>query len=62
MFAIRSACLYLDELTGWQNKYDTVVGKKLVKEMVVRDVNHPCYYFLGQRKRRWVEYGTGRSV
>jgi beta-galactosidase/beta-glucuronidase len=24
----------LDELTGWQNKYDTVVGKKLVKEMV----------------------------
>jgi hypothetical protein len=32
----------LDELTGWQNKYDTAVGKKLVKEMVVRDVNHPA--------------------
>jgi hypothetical protein len=31
----------LDELTGWQNKYDTIVGKKLVKELVVRDVNHP---------------------
>lgn len=31
----------LDELTGWQNKYDTEVGKKLVKELVLRDVNHP---------------------
>lgn len=35
----------LDELTGWQNKYDTAVGKSLVKEMVVRDVNHPCIIF-----------------
>ncbi|MEO6720504.1 MAG: glycoside hydrolase family 2 TIM barrel-domain containing protein, partial [Ferruginibacter sp.] len=32
----------LDELTGWQAAYDTVVGRKLVKELVVRDVNHPC--------------------
>lgn len=31
----------LDELTGWQAAYDTVVGHKLVKEMVVRDVSHP---------------------
>lgn len=31
----------LDELTGWQAAYDTVVGQKLVKEMVIRDVNHP---------------------
>ncbi|QDA58930.1 glycoside hydrolase family 2 TIM barrel-domain containing protein [Hymenobacter jejuensis] len=31
----------LDELTGWQAKYDTLVGRKLVKELVVRDVNHP---------------------
>ena len=31
----------LDELTGWQAMYDTLVGKKLVKELVVRDVNHP---------------------
>ncbi|MBC7720923.1 MAG: glycoside hydrolase family 2, partial [Pedobacter sp.] len=31
----------LDELTGWQASYDTTVGKKLVKELVVRDVNHP---------------------
>ena len=33
---------YLDELAGWQNAYDSVVGAKLVKEMIVRDVNHPC--------------------
>ncbi|HEY8954547.1 glycoside hydrolase family 2 protein [Chitinophaga sp.] len=31
----------LDELTGWQAAYDTVVGRKLVKELVERDVNHP---------------------
>jgi hypothetical protein len=31
----------LDELTGWQDAYDTEVGEKLVKELVVRDVNHP---------------------
>ncbi len=30
-----------DELTGWQAAYDTVVGRKLVKEMVINDVNHP---------------------
>lgn len=35
----------LDELTGWQAKYDTTVGRKLVKELVVRDVNHPSIVF-----------------
>jgi hypothetical protein len=35
----------LDELTGWQSKYDTLVGHKLVKEMVIRDVNHPAILF-----------------
>ncbi len=31
----------MDELTGWQNAYDDEVGAKLVKEMVLHDVNHP---------------------
>ena len=31
----------LDELAGWQNPYETNTGKKLIKEMVDRDVNHP---------------------
>lgn len=31
----------IDELAGWQDAYDTEVGMKLVKEMVIRDVNHP---------------------
>ncbi len=31
----------LDELTGWQAYYNTEIGKKLVKELVERDVNHP---------------------
>lgn len=35
----------LDELTGWQSKYDTLVGRKLVKELVIRDVNHPSILF-----------------
>lgn len=35
----------LDELTGWQKKYATPIGKKLVKELVIRDVNHPSILF-----------------
>jgi len=31
----------LDELTGWQASYDSIAGRPLVKELVVRDVNHP---------------------
>lgn len=31
----------MNELGGWHGKYDTPTGKKLVKEMVTRDVNHP---------------------
>ncbi len=32
----------LDELSGWQKAHDTEVGEKLVRELVTRDVNHPC--------------------
>ena len=31
----------LDELAGWQKAYSTASGEKLVKELVIRDVNHP---------------------
>jgi beta-galactosidase/beta-glucuronidase len=31
----------MDELGGWHGKYDTAAGSKLVREMVVRDCNHP---------------------
>ncbi len=31
----------IDELTGWQHAHDTEVGRKLVRELVERDVNHP---------------------
>ncbi|MFD2571289.1 glycoside hydrolase family 2 TIM barrel-domain containing protein [Spirosoma soli] len=32
----------IDELTGWQYPpYDTPVGRKLVKELILRDINHP---------------------
>ena len=33
--------MVLDELTGWQNFYDNNTGHRLVKELVIRDVNHP---------------------
>jgi Glycosyl hydrolases family 2, TIM barrel domain/Glycosyl hydrolases family 2, sugar binding domain/Glycosyl hydrolases family 2 len=35
----------LDELSGWQARYDTDIGQKLVKEMVEHDVNHPSILF-----------------
>lgn len=35
----------VDELTGWQQHYGTQVGRKLVKELIVRDVNHPSVIF-----------------
>ncbi len=35
----------MDELTGWQDAYDTEVGSKLVRELVTRDVNHPSVIF-----------------
>jgi hypothetical protein len=35
----------LDEIAGWQRWYDTPAGKKIVKETVIRDVNHPSVIF-----------------
>ncbi|MBE6287065.1 MAG: glycoside hydrolase family 2 [Mediterranea massiliensis] len=38
----------IDELTAWQYPpYDTEVGRKLVREMITRDVNHPCVVMWG---------------
>ena len=34
--------LVIDELTGWQYPpYDTETGRKLVKELILKDINHP---------------------
>lgn len=33
--------LYLDELPGWHDAYDTEVGLDLLREFIARDVNHP---------------------
>lgn len=30
----------LDEVTGWQQGYDTIVGPKLIKETILKDENH----------------------
>jgi Glycosyl hydrolases family 2, TIM barrel domain/Glycosyl hydrolases family 2, sugar binding domain/Beta galactosidase small chain/Glycosyl hydrolases family 2 len=35
----------LDELAGWQKAYSTKAGEPLVKEMVLRDLNHPSIIF-----------------
>ena len=35
----------LDELAGWQKFYSTKAGEPLVKEMVLRDLNHPSIIF-----------------
>lgn len=34
--------LYIDELAGWHDAYDTPTGEKLLGEMIGRDANHPC--------------------
>ena len=33
--------LVLDEVAGWQDGYDTIVGPGLIRETVLRDENHP---------------------
>lgn len=35
----------LHELSGWQAAHDTEVGRRLVRELVTRDVNHPSILF-----------------
>ena len=35
----------LDELAGWQKAYSTKAGAPLVKELVLRDLNHPSIIF-----------------
>ncbi|QDU56619.1 glycoside hydrolase family 2 TIM barrel-domain containing protein [Aeoliella mucimassa] len=35
----------IDELSGWQAHYSTEAGRPLVREMVVRDRNHPSILF-----------------
>lgn len=36
--------LYLNELPGWHDAYDTQAGLKLLREFIARDVNHPCIF------------------
>ncbi len=44
--ACDSLGLYIEnELSGWHWAHSTIVGQKLVKEMVTRDVNHPSVIF-----------------
>ena len=31
----------LDELAGWQQGYDTIIGPQRVKELILKDENHP---------------------
>lgn len=31
----------LDELSGWQQGYDTIIGPQRVKELILKDENHP---------------------
>lgn len=41
----RLGLLVIDELAGWQSPaYDNTIAPALVREMVVRDVNHPCIF------------------
>lgn len=35
----------LDELAGWQDEYHTATGRRLIAQMLRRDVNHPSILF-----------------
>ena len=35
----------LDELAGWQGCYDTPTGRRLIGQVIARDVNHPSILF-----------------
>ena len=48
----------LDEIAGWQRAYSTPVGRKIVKETVIRDVNHPSVIFWDNGN----EGGTNREL
>jgi len=41
----REGLFVLDELGGWHASYDSGVGRKLAKEMLTFDVNHPSIIF-----------------
>ncbi|MBQ5983193.1 MAG: glycoside hydrolase family 2 [Prevotella sp.] len=44
--ACDSLGLYVEcELPGWHQAHETIIGSKLVEEMVTRDVNHPSIIF-----------------
>ncbi|MDE6380616.1 MAG: beta-galactosidase [Muribaculaceae bacterium] len=36
--------LYLNELPGWHDAYDTEVGLSMLREFIARDVNHPSIF------------------
>ncbi len=36
--------LYLDELAGWQTRYDDSTAVRMTHEMVQRDMNYPCVF------------------
>ena len=48
----------IDELAGWQKAYSTQAGEPLVKEMVIRDANHPSIIFWSNGN----EGGTNKSL
>lgn len=48
----------INELAGWQKAYSTAAGEPLVKEMVLRDRNHPSIIFWANGN----EGGTNKSL
>lgn len=48
----------LNELAGWQTAYSTEAGRPLVKEMIIRDLNHPSIIFWSNGN----EGGTNKNL
>jgi hypothetical protein len=55
----RLGLLVINELGGWQRPpYDNIIAPQLVRELVVRDVNHPCVFVWANGN----EGGSNRTV
>ncbi len=50
----------VDEVTGWQQGYDTIVGPKLIKETILKDENHPSVVIWNNGNEGGWDFANGK--
>ena len=51
----------INEVTGWQDPYDTIVGPKLIQETILKDENHPCVVAWNHGNERGWNFANERT-